>query len=72
MGGTTAKASVIEGGVPEVRIKILLRSFKTEELKEEAGVLKAIARTLEAEFTNNAAANKWLRYDYRPPLKSPA
>ncbi len=23
-------------------------------------------------FTNNAAANKLLRYDYRPPLKSPA
>jgi hypothetical protein len=24
------------------------------------------------QFTNNAAANKLLRYDYRPPLKSPA
>jgi hypothetical protein len=23
-------------------------------------------------FANNAAANKLLRYDYRPPLKSPA
>ena len=23
-------------------------------------------------FTNNEAANKLLRYDYRPPLKSPA
>jgi hypothetical protein len=23
-------------------------------------------------FTNNPAANKLLRYDYRPPLKSPA
>ena len=24
------------------------------------------------QFTNNAAANKLLRYDYRPPLKFPA
>jgi tripeptide aminopeptidase len=41
---------VIEGGVAEARIKILLRSFETAELKEEARVLKSIARTIEEEF----------------------
>jgi tripeptide aminopeptidase len=41
---------VIEGGVPEVKIKILLRSFVTADLKEEARVLKTIARTIEEEF----------------------
>lgn len=41
---------VIEGGVPETKIRILLRSFVTAELKEQAKVLKNIAATLEAEF----------------------
>lgn len=41
---------VIEGGVPEVKIKILLRSFDTDELKEHAKVLKGIAAELMHEF----------------------
>jgi tripeptide aminopeptidase len=40
---------VIEGGVAEARIKILLRSFKTDELKEQARILKNIAATILAE-----------------------
>jgi tripeptide aminopeptidase len=41
---------VIEGGVGEAKIKILLRSFVAAELVDEAKVLKAIASTIEAEF----------------------
>ena len=41
---------VIEGGVPEVKIRILLRSFVTAELKEQAKILKNVANTLMAEF----------------------
>lgn len=37
---------VIEGGVPEVKIKVLLRSFVTSELQEQAEVLRTIARTI--------------------------
>ncbi|MBN2560647.1 MAG: peptidase T [Phycisphaerae bacterium] len=40
---------VIEGGVPEVTIKILLRSFVTAELKEQAAILKNVAATVLAE-----------------------
>jgi tripeptide aminopeptidase len=40
---------VIEGGVPAVKIKVLLRSFVTAELKEQAGILQTIADTLSAE-----------------------
>lgn len=39
----------IEGGVPEVKIRTLLRSFVTAELKEQAAILRNIAATLEAE-----------------------
>jgi tripeptide aminopeptidase len=39
----------IEGGVPQVKIRILLRSFVTAELKEQAKLLKGVAATLEAE-----------------------
>jgi len=41
---------VIEGGVPEVKIRILLRSFVTAELKEEAKILKEVAATIMREF----------------------
>lgn len=41
---------VIEGGVPEVKIRILLRSFVTAELKEQAKILRNVADTLMAEF----------------------
>ena len=40
----------IEGGVPEVTVRILLRSFETAELKEHAKVLKNVAATLLAEY----------------------
>lgn len=40
---------VIEGGVPEVKIKILLRSFVTADLSDEAKLLQSIADTLAAE-----------------------
>lgn len=40
---------VIDGGVPEVRIRILLRSFVTAELAEQAKLLESIAATLRAE-----------------------
>lgn len=39
---------VIEGGVPEVRIRILLRSFVTAELAEHKKVLEDIAATVSA------------------------
>ena len=41
---------VIEGGVPEAKIRILLRSFVTAELKEQAKILKNVAATLMTEF----------------------
>jgi tripeptide aminopeptidase len=40
---------VIEGGVPKATIKVLLRSFVTADLKDEAKILKTIAATLMAE-----------------------
>jgi tripeptide aminopeptidase len=40
---------IIEGGVPEARIKILLRSFVTADLAEEARLLETIAASLAAE-----------------------
>jgi tripeptide aminopeptidase len=40
---------IIEGGVPEAKIRILLRSFQTAELADLAKVLQTIAATLEAE-----------------------
>ncbi len=52
---TTAKRDgflhpyTIEGGVPEVKIKILLRSFVTAELAEQAKLLETIASTVAAE-----------------------
>ncbi|HUN80779.1 MAG TPA: peptidase T [Phycisphaerae bacterium] len=41
---------VIDGGVPEVRIKVLLRSFVTSELQAQADVLRTIARTVMTAF----------------------
>lgn len=40
---------VIEGGVPETKIRVLLRSFVTSELDTQAKVLHAIADTIRAE-----------------------
>jgi tripeptide aminopeptidase len=41
---------VIEGGVPEVRIKILLRSFVTAELAQQAEVVRQAAAAVQAEY----------------------
>ncbi|HNR99194.1 MAG TPA: peptidase T [Planctomycetota bacterium] len=41
---------VIEGGVPAVAIKILLRSFATAELAVQARLLRTVARGVAAEF----------------------
>jgi tripeptide aminopeptidase len=40
---------VLEGGVAETKIKILLRSFVTKELAAQAAILRNIAATLQAE-----------------------
>ncbi len=40
---------VIEGGVPEVKLRILLRSFETAELAGQAEILRQIAATVRAE-----------------------
>lgn len=40
----------IEGGVGEVRVKVLLRSFDARELKDQARLLERIAETVRAEF----------------------
>lgn len=41
---------VIEGGVPEVKVKVLLRSFVTAELKDQAEILRTVAKTIVTEF----------------------
>lgn len=40
----------IEGGVAKTTIRILLRDFDTAKLAERADLLRAVARTVEAEF----------------------
>ena len=40
----------IEGGVPEVKLKVILRSFVTAELKDQAELLRTIAKTITSEF----------------------
>ncbi len=41
---------VIEGGVGEVRIRILLRSFITDDLAMQAQILRDVAKTLAVEY----------------------
>lgn len=41
---------VIEGGVAEVKLKVLLRSFVAKELKDHKRVLEQVAATVRAEF----------------------
>ncbi|MCP4589806.1 MAG: peptidase T [bacterium] len=41
---------VIEGGVPEVKLRIILRSFVTAELKDQAKMLRAAAASVMTEF----------------------
>jgi tripeptide aminopeptidase len=45
---------VLEGGVPEVKLKVILRSFVTAELKEQAEMLRTIARTITTEFPGSS------------------
>jgi tripeptide aminopeptidase len=40
----------IEGGVAKATMRILLRDFDTKALKEQAALLQAVAKTLEAEY----------------------
>ncbi len=40
---------VIEGGVPEAKIRVLLRSFVTAELKDQAKILRTVAASILAE-----------------------
>jgi tripeptide aminopeptidase len=40
---------VLEGGVPEVKLRVLLRSFVTSELAEQAEILRHVAATVTAE-----------------------
>lgn len=39
----------IEGGVPEVKMRVLLRSFKTAELDQQADILRNVAKSILAE-----------------------
>jgi tripeptide aminopeptidase len=41
---------VLEGGVPEARIKILLRSFDSNELPKQAAILKELAAATEKDW----------------------
>jgi tripeptide aminopeptidase len=40
----------IEGGVAEVKLRVLLRDFETPKLADKADLLRAVARTVAAEF----------------------
>jgi tripeptide aminopeptidase len=44
----------IEGGVAEVTMRVLLRDFDTPKLAERAELLRAVARTVTAEFPGSA------------------
>lgn len=59
---------VIEGGVPEAKIKVLLRSFVTADLKEEAKLLKTIAETVVAEHPG-AKIDVQVKKQYRNMLE---
>ena len=59
---------VIKGGVPDVTISILLRSFVTAELKDHAKVLRDIAATLMAEFPR-AKVDVKIKKQYRNMLE---
>jgi tripeptide aminopeptidase len=54
----------MEGGVPEVRIKILLRTFVTAELGEQARILRTVADSIVAEHPK-AKVDVAVREQYR-------
>ncbi|MEW6249051.1 MAG: peptidase T [Planctomycetota bacterium] len=60
---------IIEGGVPEVKIKILLRSFVTAELAEQAKILEHVAETLRAEHPK-ARINVEIKKQYRNMIEA--
>ncbi len=60
---------IIEGGVPEVTIKILLRSFHTPDLKEQAKILRNVAATLVAEHPKARIGVK-VKKQYRNMLEA--
>lgn len=55
---------VIEGGVPETKVRVLLRSFVTAELAEQAKILHAVADTIMAEHPG-ARINIEVKEQYR-------
>lgn len=55
---------IIEGGVPEVKIKCLLRSFVTAELADQAAILQDAAKQTEAAFPG-CKVNVDVRKQYR-------
>lgn len=59
---------VIEGGVAETRIKVLLRSFVTRELEEQKRILERIAATFRAEFPRARVAIE-VKKQYRNMLE---
>ena len=54
----------IEGGVAQTRLKIILRSFQTRELEEQAAILRNIAATITAEH-RHAQIDVDIRPQYR-------
>jgi tripeptide aminopeptidase len=55
----------IDGGVAEATIRIILRDFETPALEEHAGLLRRIAREVEADFPGAAVA-----VDIRPQYRN--
>lgn len=55
---------IIEGGVPETKVRVLLRSFVTAELAEQAKVLQSAADTIMAEHPG-ARINIEVKEQYR-------
>ncbi len=60
---------VIEGGVPEVKIRIILRSFETADLAVQAKLLETIADTLRAEHPG-AKIDVEIKKQYRNMLEA--
>ncbi len=60
---------VIEGGVPEVKIRIILRSFVTADLADQARLLERIADTIRAEHPG-AKIDIEIKKQYRNMLEA--
>jgi tripeptide aminopeptidase len=55
---------IIEGGVPEVKIRILLRSFVTDDLAKEAEIIKSAAAEVQERYPK-AQINVEVKKQYR-------